>query len=153
MGYGYGIWFAIKNMSHICHIPHITLMCNMTLNEACKLYNILRYTKYNKCVAKRIGSVVQFPSSYANDDKGLIAHGYYVSIDEWDELSSKVNDNFIGSISHKPHITTLYRERDSPQPQTPKDNTTDNKEFSFECNIVLADIRSRNPTEWKILKK
>ena len=57
MGYGYGVWYLVRNKNiddfirtnnQTSHIAHITVMCHMDKKEAIKLYNYLKHQIYKE---------------------------------------------------------------------------------------------------------
>lgn len=142
IGYGYSIWYVPKNYKSIQrtyntpHIPHVTLETNLSLRDAYHIYH--NASKMIKI--KFQNKYVKFPSFYESDP--LMAYGWYVDIDTM--IRRKLN--------WTPHMTLRYAPRLNIN-NTYQDKVNISESFlpptgHTECNIVIADTRSGNPSDW-----
>jgi len=139
MPYGYGVWLKINNpfiKNITSHIAHATIMCNMTREEASKLKKKLK-TKYDIEIN---GHCKPIGEKYDKDDD-LKSCGVSCKIEDWESIKEKCS-GFSGSIPENPHITFQYFD-------------VFEKNFPFLSDtgdVVVADIKSTNPLEWKIIE-
>ena len=146
MGYGYGVWLVIEDDHWVStnHIPHITIACYMTFEDACSLYDdILKIMLTPDMRLNVINDIVDFDDDmYPDDDNNLHAWGYNLTCDFWSifkSISIVYNCNF----SFQPHTSVEYG----------KDPSLFNKikpQLSIvNCRLVVADITSDDPKYWK----
>ena len=158
MGYGYGIWFLIKNryidelverFNTKPHIPHLTIMCNMTLQEATKVYDYLKITDFKECMAVPITNLKLMEGNYSNEQED-IAYGIEFSIDNWYQWIETIKRIFKGDVPVSPHLSIIYRDKEY-EDDLPKLKELEQVNYLMGY-LALADIRSDNPSEWKIIR-
>ena len=146
MGYGYGVWLIIEDENWVktTHVPHITIACYMTYQDAYAFYSdILDIMMSSNFEINIIDKIVDFDKDmYPDDDNDLAAWGYNVDCDYWDifkAISIVYNCNF----SFQPHTTVEYG----------KDNaflTKKNAPLSkVKCKLAVAKITDDNPDLWR----
>ena len=137
MGYGYSVWYvpcnyrSLKAQYGMTHIPHVTVSTNHIDMHSAKqvFYKLPKQTRIElnpECV--------EFPKMYENDP--LSAIGWYVDMPEI-------------KTPHRAHLTLRYftslpESQYCTMPPTYRD---------YICFKVVADTRSLNPKEWRIIKK
>ena len=144
MGYKYGVWIVLKpgDIGHtIKHIPHVTIMCNMSYDKAFQYYRELQWNGYSKVNIAIHRPVILFPNPYNEDI--LNAWGYYVTMHPKTYLAMETKSkNYNGNFSDIPHLSLEY---------TTKIGTDYQGKSMIEGTVCLADITSDNPSLWKIL--
>ena len=145
MGYKYGVWIVLNpdDIGHtIKHIPHITIMCNMSYENAFQYYRELLWNGYSKISIVIHRSVVLFPKQYKEDL--LDAWGYYVTMHPTTYLDMETKSNkYKGDFSNNPHLSLEY---------TTKVGRAYQGTTRVEGTLCLADITNDNPALWKIIK-
>ena len=120
MGYEYGIWFLIKNryidelverFNTKPHIPHITIMCNMTLQDATGVYDSLKISDFKECLAIPITNLKLMEGNYC-DEKEDIAYGLEFSIDNWYQWIETIKRIVKGDVPISPHLSIIYRDKE-----------------------------------------
>lgn len=146
MGYGYGVWLVIEddNWINTTHIPHVTIACYMTFEDAYSLYDdILKIMLSPNFTLDVSSNIVDFNCDmYPDDDNNLYAWGYNLTCEYWKifkAISLVYNCNF----SYQPHTSVEYR-------KNPELFNKVNPPLSkINCRLVVADINSNNPDHWK----
>ena len=158
MGYKYGIWFLIKNryidelverLNTKPHIPHLTIMCNMTLQEATGVYDSLKISDFKECLAIPITNLKLMEGNY-RDEKEDIAYGLEFSIGNWYQWIETIKRIFNGDVPVSPHLSIIYRDKEY-EDDLPKLKELEQVNYLMGY-LALADIRSNNPSEWKIIR-
>ena len=120
MGYGYGIWFIVKNcyidelverFNTKPHIPHLTIMCNMTLQEATRVYDTLKISDFKECMAVPITNLKLMEGNYS-DEQEDIAYGLEFSISNWYKWIETIKRIFKGDVPISPHLSIIYRDKE-----------------------------------------
>jgi hypothetical protein len=166
-GYGFGLWLVPQCpylKENINHIPHITLICNLSLSSATNLYHsIEEHFRYNipSFTMNITGENTQatiFPiGEYSSNSNYLTQHswGYYCDTDDHQlRLTNQlirdfsIDNHFIGSIPSKPHLTVQYSNHiDSLSLyQCPSDIMS-----PITCTMKLVDITSGDSSNWTLL--
>jgi hypothetical protein len=144
MGYKYGVWIVLKpdDINYtIKHIPHITIMCNMTYENAFQYYRELLWNGYSKITIAIHRPVVLFPKHYKEDL--LDAWGYYITMHPKTYLDmQKKSKKYNGEFSDIPHLSLEY---------TTKVGKDYQGKTMIEGTICFVDITSDNPSLWKII--
>ena len=144
-GYGFGVWLVPKsNISSIfMHIPHVTIMCNMTEKDAKSLCELLNdYQKSKRVHAYIDGKCSMLPNNYENDP--LFGSGFDVHYNELKDFKL-ITTGFKGDFSFFPHLTYNY----SCSKKAVKIQDID--PVIVECDICVADITDDLPQRWRIL--
>lgn len=144
MGYKYGVWIVVKpdDICHtIKHIPHITIMCNMSYDNAYHYYRELLWNGISKVNIVVHNPVVLFPKQYKEDL--LDAWGYYVTMHPTTYLDMETKSKkYPGDFSEIPHLSLEY---------TTNIGSDYQGKTRIEGTVCLADITSDNPALWKII--
>ena len=144
MGYKYGVWIVLKPDdigNTIKHIPHITIMCNMSYENAYQYYRELLWNGISKVNIVIHNPVVLFPKQYKEDL--LDAWGYYVTMHPTTYLDMETKSKkYPGDFSEIPHLSLEY---------TTKIGSDYQGKTRIEGTVCLADITSDNPALWKII--
>lgn len=166
-GYGYGIWLLVHSpyfSKEVKHIPHITLICNLSLSHATELYNsIEEHFNYNipsftMNITEQNRSGTMFPTGeYSSDPNYLTQYswGYYCDTDDHQLTMTNqlirdffIDNDFIGSIPSKLHLTMQYN-------QDIKNiiniHRCPSHHLSMRCSLKLVDISSGDPSKWILL--
>jgi hypothetical protein len=142
VGYGHSIWLIRRNTIGLLrqwtttHIPHVTLKTNLGKFDAIHEFN--RLVKWKKSCGgqdvKIYGKYIQISHSYKNDP--LFAYGFKAEIYNIPAFSTPLY----------PHVSITYSDvfvRDETEKSV--------SEIWKNADIVLADTKSLNPRDWKIL--
>ena len=152
MGYGYGVWLVVENLQILDavyknnkepYISHVTLMCNMTRDDAIALSDEI-HGKYDIFVDKTY-NLFNNPDEKYSDKDILSASGFYCRVPLWEKLIDTAK-KYSGTISEKPHISIAYRTNENELPENVNIKNVKVTGFSFPANTV-GDI----PKEWKII--
>lgn len=151
-GYGFGVWLLVENdelNSIMNHPTHITIMCNMTEDDAVKLYRNLSEICGENHIALCNNLCERFDETgYSKDEPFKHCSGYYCMVEMWNIISHFCEkrlkyDSSFGSFSKKPHITYCYSD------DFQKTQFLNLKERKYlNCKLVVADIRADNPAKW-----
>lgn len=151
-GYGYGIWLLVEDdelNSNMSHPTHMTVMCNMTKDDAVKLYiNLIEICgKEHIVLCNNICEHFE-GTGYSKDEPFRHCSGYYCEVEMWQIISHYCKKRLkyeptIGSFSNRPHITYCY----SNNFQNVKLLNLKNRKY-LKCKLVLADIRNPDPSKW-----
>jgi hypothetical protein len=133
-GYGYSIWLIPENWKQfrkeftLDFIPHITVATNLSFVSS----QILNKDKFFKVNNFSNGQI--FPKMYKNDP--LNGFGYNCTIEGL-------------YTQHQPHLTLYY----SPNEIKYLDTFSKLKSPPTQliCRLFIADTRSINPSEWKVI--
>ena len=144
MSYKYGIWIVLKpdDIGYtIKHIPHITIMSNMSYKNAYLYYQELLWNGYSK-----VNIVIHRPVVlFSNECKQhmLQSWGYYVTMHPKTYLDMETKSkNYNGDFSEIPHLSLEY---------TTKIGSDYKGKTKIEGTVCLVDITSDNPKLWKII--
>jgi len=157
MGYGFGVWYLVRNKyidnfirtnNQTSHIAHITVMCHMDKKEAIKLYDYLKYQIYKEELFIPITNLKLFNGSYTDKEKD-IAYGIEFSAKKWYLLKEDIINKFKGCFPITPHLSLIYR-KNKNKIELVDETLLENVNYLL-CDLVVADITSDNPWEWKIL--
>ena len=141
MGYGYGLWYILDNNTITTlsgHIPHVTLKCNMSYEDATKLYRELVYKGLRDIIFHMCREPITFSKMYSND---LFAGwGYYVIMKPMVYLQCQLySEKYKGDFSELPHMTMQYNGLNM-QPYMGRTH--------LNGKLVIADIRDDDPKKW-----
>jgi len=144
-GYEYGVWLVpLKNESiKSLHQPHITVMCNMRLYDACHLYYDISKNLGSNYDISLNGECVKFKSSYEDNDP-LDACGYWCKYKDW-SIFEEYTKNYKGSSSKNPHLSFHYAKDAKDLKYENVENTT------LKCKLCVADITHGDPEQWFVL--
>lgn len=168
-GYGYGIWLVVENeelQKVTKHIAHITLVCNMNLENAKTLFKKIEETfLYEipevdvelKCDNKE--GILFETSMYSSNESNLLtkyAWGYYIDHKDLnltciEDVICKymIENDFCGSISPKLHITIDYDQNINSIIKKLRKSTY---EEILKCSVKLVDIRSAQSMDWEVIE-
>ena len=142
-GYGYGVWL-VPNLPNLLtpHIPHITIMCNMSKTNACALRKHL-VALFGTWIPVQIsGKCKLLPKCYSNDP--LYGSGYDCRYTQQTQIQ-KICAQFDGDVAIKPHLTYCYSlKKNGIKFQDRESN------WVF-CSIRVANISGLNPRLWKTI--
>ena len=160
MGYGYGVWFKLdkENIDTISgHIPHVTVKCNMSYEEAIQLYHELVYRGLRTTTLHISREPVSFSKMYSNDL--LTGWGYYVIMKPMEYLQCQLySEKYKGDFSELPHITMQYNELDKQMKQVQRNvNKCLKTQEKMESDLaIVIDILSKSDSikdKFKKIKK
>ena len=89
-----------------------------------------------------------FKDNYTKKDKG-IAYGIEFSAKKWYLLKEDIINKFKGCFPITPHLSLIYRKHKT-KIELADETLLENVNYLL-CDLVVADITSDNPWEWKIL--
>ena len=146
MGYGYGVWLVLPINGIKTHIPHATIACNMSREDAFNLYGefIELNGKSIRCTIDLSDYEILGPDYYEHNDasnKYGWSWGYNVEIEA---ITPSNVENLDIPIGH--HITMQYKtSKEELQPEK--------KEIicSLIGKVEVVDIRSDLPSDWRII--
>ena len=145
MGYGYGVWLIIEDEEWIntTHVPHITVACFMTYQDAYTLYSdILDIMMTSHFQVDVINEIVDFDKgAYPDDDSDLEAWGYNIDCNFWD-IFRAISLVYRCNFSYEPHTTVEYNNDPNLFVKRKAPIT------KLNCKLVVANINSNNPDEW-----
>ena len=147
MGYGYGVWLVLEINGVKTHIPHATIACNMTKDDAFTLYHEfieLNGTKI-RCTIDLSDYVILPPNYYANSKDELYgwAWAYNANI-----IAAMPSDQKNLDLPEKHHISMQYEKEKTLLCPEGKDMV-----YSLIGRIEVVDIRSDIPSEWNIITR
>jgi len=151
-GYGWGVWLLVEDdelNSIMNHPTHITIMCNMSKDDAVKLYRNLSEICGENHIALCNNLCERFEGTgYSKDEPFKHCSGYYCMVEMWNIISHFCEkrlkyDSSFGSFSKNPHITYCYSD-DFQKTQF----LNLKKRKYLNCKLVVADIRADNPAKW-----
>lgn len=149
MGYGYGVWLTYdKLIFNTKHVPHVTIACFMNLSDASELKDKIQKKFGDNFLINAHGKPITYDKNlYENDNNDIYSWGYDVELIEtsqWPEIR-KITENYICDIPDILHTSVQY-------------SCYDDycigifiKNMIINCKLVVVDIRSNDPTEWKIM--
>ena len=157
LGYGYGIWLVLNNdfgkntvskYNKIPHTRHVTIMCNMSHNDALNCYNEL-VQKFGRQVIN-ISKVQDFCDQYSSNDPYSEAFGWSVSYTDYNEIIKYVQ-KYKGTPSLKPHLTAAYGKLLNSEiiDYISKYESTNELINGY---ISLANITNPYSHQWKVIK-
>lgn len=146
MGYGYGVWLVIEDDNWIktTHTPHVTVACYMTFEDANSLYkDIIKIMLAPEFTLDVCSDIVEFDNDMYPDDKNdLYAWGYNLTCNYW-KIFKAITLVYDCNFAFEPHTSVEYSKNpelfNKVKPPLSKVN----------CRLVVADINSNNPNEWK----
>lgn len=176
-GYGYGIWLVIEDdriQDSTQHIAHVTLVCNMNLDRATDLYDMIEeHFNYNIPMLfidlneeNKEGTLFD-TGMYSASDSDMdpisiinsstkYAWGYYCSHSDMNILKIEqmireymIENDFCGSMSPRLHITMEYDKDIFNIVQNVRESTFTER---VKCTIKLVDITSNSCEKWKIIR-
>tara|TARA_Y100000589_G_scaffold280923_1_gene277577 strand:- start:160 stop:690 length:531 start_codon:yes stop_codon:yes gene_type:complete len=168
-GYKYGLWlvpddesdigqFIISTFNILPHTRHITVICNCSLSDADKAFEILikKYYSFKVSINSKLMKFNNDKSSYSTKDTLTAdAAGWNVDVSNWDLLIYDLkNMNIKGDIPIKPHMTLIYRDylNNCIVDYVRSKNDINMLDKSFNAILNLVDITAEEPWKWKILK-
>ena len=185
-GYQYGLWFVpndytfLHSTLHMKHIPHITLVCNITNKSHLSLlyHSICEYLSNTSSFIFIPNPISLSHISYVNDDDNGDDNSWGYTCkwnDEHVDIYSLINTfmkkfNIKGSISTNFHMTIHYDKHISlfnHEIETIKNyfittggargtrGTRGSKCCNNninDCKLVMVDIHDSNPSMWRIIE-
>tara|TARA_X000001036_G_scaffold439750_1_gene492094 strand:+ start:364 stop:777 length:414 start_codon:yes stop_codon:yes gene_type:complete len=136
MGYKYSVWLVFKHDDICCtlkHIPHVTLMRNMSYDNAFQYYRELLWNGYNK-----INVVIHRPGIVFTN-----TWGYYITMHPKTYLDIELkSEKYKGEFIDNPHLIIDYMN---------KKGIDYKGKTKVEGTICLVNTMSDNPSLWKII--
>lgn len=129
-GYGYSLWIVpitkdiIRGLYMMKHIPHVTISTNHEV-----IPDKSQYNKYY-CIGN-FGDIVNIPKQYKVDP--LYSVGWMCDV-----------SNLV--LPHRPHMSMKYGLGDYPE-----FNKNINSPYNVMGEVMVADTRSLNPSDWTLL--
>ena len=124
-------------------------MYNMTLQEATRVYDYIKITDFKECLAVSITDLKLMESNYSNEQED-IAYRLEYSIGKWYQWIETIKRIFKGDVPISPHLSIIYRDKEYEE-DLPKLKKLEQANYLMGY-LALADIRSDNPSEWKIIR-
>tara|TARA_Y100000310_G_scaffold330632_1_gene402618 strand:+ start:861 stop:1226 length:366 start_codon:yes stop_codon:yes gene_type:complete len=121
----------------------------MTLQEATNVYDYLKRNNFKECLAVSITNLKLMESNYSNEQED-IAYGLEFSIKHWYQWIDTIKRIFKGDVPISPHLSIIYRDKEY-EGDLPKLKKLEQANYLMRY-LTLADIRSDNPSEWKIIR-
>ncbi len=148
MGYGYGVWLVYnEDVFPTEHIGHFTISCFMNHDDALDLYHEITYKYGTNTKIYVDGNSVKFPCGfYEHDTNNLHSWGYKGKCSNWINYK-RVCNNYKCDFSNIPHTSIEYNKNEYAL------NVKEIDKIELECQVCVVDIRSDNPSDWKILKR
>ena len=144
IGFKYGIWIVLNPKdvdASIKFIPHVTVMCNMTYDNAYEYYRELLWRGYEKINIVIHRPTILFQNMYK--ESPMVSWGHYVTMHPKTYLDMEnLSEKYKGSFSDNPHISLDYT--------TVQGGDYKGKD-KIQGTICLVDITSDNPRLWKII--
>jgi len=128
ISYGFSVWLVPQPRFNIntVHIPHITVATCFEKEP------IVHCTLNKRYGVTFFPGISKFPSDMYDADDVVSGTGLYCKIDNME-------------LEHEPHMTFTY------------DDSEDMSSFEIlkhiYCDLYVVDTRSKNPIDWKLLKK
>ena len=147
MGYGYGVWLVLPINGVKTHIPHATIACNMSREDAFKLYGefIELNGKSIRCTIDLSHYEILGPDYYEKSDDNNLGWCWAYNVDVEAVIPSNVG-NLDLPAAH--HISMQYE-------YEKEDLCPVEKEIicSLMGQIEVADITSDVPNDWHIITR
>ena len=121
----------------------------MTLQEATRVYDYIKITDFKECLAVSITDLKLMESNYSNEQED-IAYRLEYSIGKWYQWIETIKRIFKGDVPISPHLSIIYRDKEYEE-DLPKLKKLEQANYLMGY-LALADIRSDNPSEWKIIR-
>ena len=158
VGYGYGIWLVLNNdfgkntvlkYNEIPHTRHVTIMCNMSYNDALNCYNEL-VQKFGLNHLVSISKVQDFYGQYSSNDPYSKAFGWNVTYTDYNKIIKYVQ-KYKGTASLNPHLTAAYGKLLSSEiiDDISKSESTHEPINAY---ISLANITYEQSHQWEIMR-
>ena len=144
MGYEYGVWIVLNTKdiaAPIKFIPHVTLMSNMSYDNAYHYYCELLWRGYKKIDIVIHRPTILFRNVYK--DNSIISWGHYVTMHPKTYLDMEmISEKYKGNFSDNPHISLGYT--------NVKGGDYKGKD-KIQGIVCLVNLKSDNPSLWKII--
>ena len=164
-GYGYGVWLLIKDpqfnelvkkYNSNTHLPHVTIMCNMSrhnalslLKELQELQNTLGHISITIKPQYTIFNTDQ--DKYSSNDI-LCSSGFNCIVTQWSNIKNMLKKYEIinaGNAPVIPHLSISYRENAQDLPENINYYDFINTITINNIELIAANIRSDIPNNWK----
>ncbi|MAH20716.1 MAG: hypothetical protein CMB96_04695 [Flavobacteriaceae bacterium] len=145
MGYGYGVWLVLPVKGVKTHIPHATIACNMSKEDAFKLYK--EYIELNgknvRCTIDLSHNEILGPDYYEKRDDNNLGWCWAYDV----EIEGVTPSNLKNLDLPKSHHVTMQYEYEKEDLCPVKKEIV----YSLVGKIEVANITSDIPNEWHII--